>query len=65
MNHKAKVEKKNRKREREREAYDKINARVIGAPEDFVIDNDEVSGNSIAFVEYVLVHAFDVVYRHR
>jgi hypothetical protein len=35
---------------------------MIGAPEDVVIDNNEVSGNGVAFIEDILVNAFDVVY---
>lgn len=49
-------------RERERESYDEVDAGVIGAPEDVVIDDDEVTGDGVTFVEYVLVDAFDVGY---
>lgn len=45
--------------------YREIDSRVIGVPEDIVIDDNEITGNYVVLVEDVLVHAFDVVYRHR
>lgn len=41
--------------------YDEVDAGVIGAPKDVVIDDDEVAGNGVAFVDNVLVHTFLVV----
>ena len=34
---------------------------MIGAPEDIVINDDEVSGDGVAFIEDVLVDALNVV----
>ena len=50
---------------REDGAYSEIDARVIGAPEDVVVNNNEVAGNGVILIENVLVDALDVVYRHR
>lgn len=38
---------------------------MIGAPEDVVINDDEVPGHGVALVKNILVHALDVVDRHR
>lgn len=45
--------------------YLEIDAGVIGAPEDVVIDDDEVSGDRISLVEYVFVYALGFVYGDR
>lgn len=47
------------------DAYDEIDAWVVRAPEDVVIDDDEVSRDGVSVVEHVLVHALLVVDRHR
>ena len=41
--------------------YSEINARVIGAPENVMIHNNEVSRNTVALVENVLVDAFNII----
>lgn len=41
--------------------YDKIDARVIGAPKDIVIHDNEIARDGIAFVEDELVDALHVV----
>lgn len=46
-------------------AYGKIDAGVIGAPEDVVVDDHEVSRDGVALVKYILVDALQVVDRHR
>jgi hypothetical protein len=38
---------------------------MIGSPEDIMIDDDEVTGNSVAFVKDVLLDTFFVVHRYR
>ncbi len=50
---------------REMNAYGEIDAGVIGAPEDVVVNDDEVSRNGVAFIEHVLVDALHVVNRDR
>lgn len=46
-------------------AYSKIDARMIGAPEDVVVNYDEISRNGVAFIDDVLVYTFFFVHRHR
>ena len=45
--------------------YREVDAWVIGAPEDVVVDNDEVPGHGVALIGHELVDALGVGHRNR
>lgn len=45
--------------------YGHIDAGMVGAPEDIMVNNDKVTGDGVVFVEDVLVDTFYVGYGDR
>lgn len=45
--------------------YSEIDAGMISAPENIMIDNDKIPRDSIAFVQYILIDAFNLVHSDR